>query len=640
MGGIILLVENLNLPSDLKKLSATELENIAKEIRSVIIDTVSTNGGHLASNLGSVELSIAIHTVFNSPEDKVIWDVGHQAYAHKILTGRVKQFKTLRQYQGISGYPNIDESPHDQFTSGHASTAISAAMGMAKARDILGNDNKVIAVIGDGSFSGGVSLEAINNAMHQKSNLIVVLNDNEMSISKNVGAFAEYFTKTRMNPIYNQTKERIENMVKKIPKLGSSLFSVAEKIKNRMKNFTINLQTEVIVEELGFQYLGPIDGHNIVLMMSALSFAKEIKRPILIHVLTKKGKGYEIAEKNPTAFHGTSPFDVSTGKALQASSTTYTDIFGDTLLKLAKDNKNITTVTAAMVDGTGLDEFAVKYPDRFFDVGIAEEHAVVFASGLAKGGLTPICAIYSTFLQRSYDEIFHDICLQNQHVVFCLDRAGIVGDDGPSHNGVFDMAYLRHLPNMVVMAPKDENELQNMIFTAVNHSGPIAIRYPKTKVIGLEIEKDLVEIPVGESELVYRSGPLTGTQKTAAKKILIVAIGSMVYPAMLAARMIEQDGVMSCVINARFVKPLDSKSIVSEARSVDAVVTVEEGCLQGGFGSAVLELLEENGINKPAKRIGLPDKFIEAGKRDFILEKYGLSIEGIKKTIKEFTTTL
>lgn len=624
-----MLLEKTDLPSALKKLSCPELEQLSKEIRQVIIETVSKNGGHLASNLGTVEISIAIHAIFDSPKDKVLWDVGHQCYTHKLLTGRRKDFSTLRQYGGISGYPSTEESPHDHFTTGHASTAISSAIGLAKARDLRNEAHKVIAVVGDGAFSGGVSLEAVNNSTNLKSNLIVVFNDNDMSISKNVGALSEYFTKVRMNPFYTGTKERVEKMVKRIPKFGVPLAHLAEKIKNRMKNFIIDFQTEIIVEELGFQYLGPIDGHNITLLMSALSFAKDVKRPILLHVLTKKGKGYKPAEENPTKFHGLSPFNIETGEPLSAVvDQTYSDVFGETVESLAKSDGSIVAVTAAMVDGTGLDSFASSHPEKFFDVGIAEEHAIVYAAGLAKGGMTPVCAIYSTFLQRAYDEIFHDVCLQNLHVVFCLDRAGIVGDDGPTHNGVFDMAYLRHLPNITVMAPKDENELRHMFFTAVKHNGPISIRYPRSKVVGVDTGDELRAIEIGRGEIVYKS-------KTGSKRVLLIAIGSMVYPSIEAAKKLEDHGLSATVINSRFVKPLDKGLMISEALKADQVVTVEEGCLQGGFGSAVLEVLEDEGINVPVKRIGLPDKFIEAGKRDFILNKYGLSVDGIVQTVSD-----
>ncbi len=622
-----MLLEKLDLPSSLKKLSCEDLEKLAREIRERIIRVVSENGGHLSSNLGSVELAIALHTVYDSPSDKIIWDVGHQSYAHKILTGRNREFDSLRQYEGISGYPNPEESPHDVFMTGHAGTSISSALGLAKARDLSGQGHKIVAVIGDGSLSGGISLEAVNNAMHLNSNLVVVLNDNEMSISKNVGGLSEYFTGIRMNPIYTGTKERIENMVKKIPKIGVPLFHLAEKIKNRFKNFIIDFQAEVIVEELGLQYLGPIDGHNTTLLMSALSFAREAKKPILLHVITKKGKGYAPAEKDPTKYHGASPFYIETGEFKASSPRTYSDVFGRTMAELAETDEKIVAVTAAMLEGTGLDEFTKKFPERFFDVGIAEEHAVVFAGGLAKGGFKPVVAIYSTFLQRSYDEIFHDICLQNLPVVFCLDRSGIVGDDGPTHNGVFDMAYLRHLPNMVLMAPKDESELKNMLYTSLSHNGPIAVRYPRSKVVGVEMDAEIKKIETGKGEMVYKS------EFQNPKRVLLIAIGSMVYPSIDAAKNLEAQGFSAAVINARFVKPIDKKLIISEARKADLVITVEEGCLQGGFGSAVLELLEGEKISVPVKRIGLPDKFIESGKRDFILDKYGLSAKTIAASV-------
>lgn len=634
------MLEKLDLPCSLKKLSCEELEQLAGEIRERIIKVVSENGGHLSSNLGSVELSLALHTVYDSPSDKIIWDVGHQSYAHKILTGRNRELDSLRKYEGISGYPNPEESPHDIFMTGHAGTSISSALGLAKSRDIFGQDHKVVAVIGDGSLSGGVSLEAVNNAMHLNSNLVVVLNDNEMSISKNVGGLSEYFTGVRMNPIYTGTKERVEKMVKRIPKIGVPLFHLAEKIKNRFKNFIIDFQAEVIVEELGFEYLGPIDGHNTMLLMSALSFAKDAKKPILLHVITKKGKGYAPAEKDPTKYHGATPFDIRTGEFLNPPARTYSDVFGSSLVELAERDPAVVAVTAAMVDGTGLDEFANKFPSRFFDVGIAEEHAVVFSGGLAKGGMKPVVAIYSTFLQRGYDEIFHDVCLQNLPVAFCLDRAGIVGDDGPTHNGVFDMAYLRHLPNMVLMAPKDENELRHMIFTALTHKGPAAIRYPRSKVAGVRMDDQAKSLEIGRGEVVFKSqvqNPKSQgdhkSQITNSKRILLIAIGSMVHPSVEAAKQLETQGSFTTVINARFVKPLDKGLIVSEAGKSDLVVTVEEGCLQGGFGSAVLELFEEEGVSVPVKRIGLPDKFIEAGKRDFILDKYGLSAKKIEAKI-------
>lgn len=624
------MLEKLDLPSSLKKLSCQELEQLAGEIRARIIKVVSENGGHLSSNLGSVEIAIALHTVYDSPSDKIIWDVGHQAYAHKILTGRNLAMDSLRQHGGVSGYPNPEESPHDVFFTGHAGTSISTALGLAAARDMKGDPYNVVAVIGDGSLSGGVSLEAVNNALHLNSNLVVVLNDNEMSISKNVGGLSEYFTGIRMNPLYTGTKDRVEKMVKRIPNIGVPLFKLAEKMKNRLKNFIIDFKTEVIVEELGFRYLGPIDGHNTTLLMSALSFAKEAKGPILLHVLTKKGKGYPPAEKDPTKYHGAQPFDIVTGQFRSEPARTYSDVFGGSMTDLARTDDRIVAVTAAMVDGTGLEEFAKKYPSRFFDVGIAEEHAVVFAAGLAKGGMKPVVAIYSTFLQRSYDEIFHDVCLQGLPVVFCLDRAGIVGDDGPTHNGVFDLAYLRHLPGMVLMAPKDENELRDMLYTALKHNGPIAVRYPRSKVHGAETNGDPKRLELGKGEVVFR----TGAKEQKQKHVLFVGIGSMVGPCAEAAAKLGAEGISSAVINARFVKPLDGELITEEAGRADLVVTVEEGCLQGGFGSAVLELFEEEGISIPVKRIGLPDRYIEAGKRDLILDRYGLSAGRIYENVR------
>ncbi len=611
-------------------MSAAELEELAGQIRSKIIESVSNSGGHLASNLGAVELSIALHTVFDSPRDKVIWDVGHQAYAHKILTGRASRFDTLRQYQGISGYPSTEESVHDVYTTGHASTAMSAAIGMAKARDLRKQDHHVIAVVGDGALTGGISLEAINNAMHLNSNLIVVLNDNEMSISKNVGAFSDYFSRVRMNKLYTQTKDRVENMIKRIPRLGHPLFHIAEKLKNRMKHFIIDFQTEVIVEELGFQYLGPVDGHNITLVMSALAFAKEAKRPILVHLLTKKGKGYRIAEKDPTKFHGTGPFDVASGVPKKKNGKlTYTEVFGHELARMAENDDKVVAVTAAMTEGTGLDDFSKRFPSRFIDVGIAEEHAIIFASGLAKGGMVPFCAIYSTFLQRSFDQIFHDVCLQGAHVVFCMDRAGIVGDDGPTHNGVFDMAYMRAFPGIVVMAPKDDIELIDMMHTARQHNGPVSIRYPKTVIPGIHSSgTNPATIEIGKAELLLTQKPVKG------KNVLIIAIGSMVLPSVEAANRLGKKGLSVSVINSRFIKPLDGGLIPEKASVADMIVTVEEGSLPGGFGSAVLELLEEKGISKKVMRIGIHDRFTEAGNRDFILSKYGLDADGIERAVE------
>ncbi len=633
------LLDKLNLPQDLKKLSLTELEALAKEIRSKIIEITSEKGGHLSSNLGTVELCIALHAVFDSPNDKIIWDVGHQSYAHKILTGRLPEFSTLRTYKGLSGFPRKEESPHDHFTVGHASTSISTALGIARARDLKGENFSVIAVMGDASLSGGLALEGINNTAHLKTNLIVVLNDNEMSISKTVGGIANYLTALRTSSWYKEAKERVERIIKKVPKIGIPLFYSAKKLKDRVKHFLVDYKVGVIFEELGFKYLGPIDGHNIPLLMSTFHFAKDFDGPLLIHIITKKGKGYTAAEENPTLFHSALPYNIESGLSKVGSKLTYTSVFEKTIAKLADQNKNLIGITAAMLDGTGFNGFAEKYPERLYDVGIAEEHAVTFAAGLSSEGFKPVVAIYSTFLQRAYDQIMHDVCLQNLGVVFCLDRAGIVGEDGPTHNGVFDFAYLRHIPNMVAMAPADENELQHMIYTAVYHKGPAAIRYPKGNGPGAELDSEFKRLEIGKGETIYKSkipsARAQGEGKNQKSKILIIAIGSMVYPSVEAAKILATEGIGVSVINARFVKPLDKELIVKTVKDVNFVITVEEGVKMGGFGSAVLELLSEEKICKPVKCIGLPDEFIEHGKREQMLEIYGLTASGIAKTISD-----
>ncbi len=619
------LLSKLNLPNDLKHLSYSELEALANEVRALIIDATSRNGGHLSSSLGVVELTVALHAVYDSPKDKILWDVGHQAYAHKILTSRSSKFMTLRQHGGISGFPNKDESPHDPFTVGHASNSISLALGLARARELESESFNIVSVIGDGSLSGGLALEGINNLIGLKDNMVIVLNDNQLSISKNVGAIADYFTKLRTSPTYVKFRDRVERMIERIPKIGVALVKRAENVKNRLKHFVVDFNVGVIIEELGIRYLGPIDGHNIPLIIGTLQYAKEVKGAVVVHILTKKGKGYKPSEADPTKFHGIAPFKVETGEVISRSDVpTYTSIFGKTIVKLAEGNKRIAAITAAMLDGTGLEEFARVHPKRIFDVGIAEEHAVTFSAGLARSGFRPVVAIYSTFLQRAYDEIVHDVCLQNLPVVFAIDRAGIVGEDGATHNGIFDMAYLRHMPNMVVMAPKDENELQHMLATAIDHNGPIAVRYPRGQGMGVGLDAGLKKIEIGKAEMVYESkiqGPKT--------KQVIFAIGSMVYPAIEAAKIAEARSISSMVVNARFIKPLDEELILRLAKESDKMITVEEGVLEGGFGSAVAELLIDKGINKPIRRIGLPSKFIEHGTRAEILDLYGLTAEKI-----------
>lgn len=623
------LLDKITLPDTLKELSGKQLDQIAAEVRHKIIEVTSKTGGHVAPSLGAVELAVALHASFTTPKDKIIWDVGHQAYAHKILTNRLHQFGTLRTHGGISGFPKPTESPHDAFAVGHASTSISAALGMAKVRDLKGEDHAIVAVIGDGSLSGGLAFEGVNNVDGMKGNLIVILNDNEMSISRNVGAYSNYLTRVATSDIYVDLRNRIEKIVKRIPKVGVPLFEAARKLKDRTKHIVVSFKVDVMFEELGFKYFGPIDGHNIPLIISTLHHAREINGPVLVHVLTKKGKGYLPAEKEPSRFHGTGPFDIKTGVSLNGKSgLTYTKVFGRTMARLGEENDRLIGITAAMIDGTGLEEFAKKFPKRFFDVGIAEEHAITFAAGLAISGYRPVAAIYSSFLQRAYDQIIHDVCMQNLPVTFCLDRAGIVGEDGPTHHGVFDLAFLRSIPNMTVMAPKDENELQHMLNSALTIKGPVSIRYPRGKGPGAELETELKEIEIGKGEVVFEKAE-SGQQK-AATGILLIAIGSMVYTAVEAAKMLGQEGHTATVINARFVKPMDKDLLLKYAKKAKAVVTVEEGVLDGGFGSAVLELLAEEGVNVPVKRIGLPDKFIEQGKIAELHQSYGLTAGGIK----------
>lgn len=614
------ILDELKLPEALRHLSAKQLEQLANEIRQTIIEVTSKTGGHVASSLGAVELALALHASFESPKDKIIWDVGHQAYAHKILTGRKDKFATLRQYKGISGFPNIEESPHDIFTMGHASTSISLALGLAHGRDIKDEKHSIIAVIGDGSLSGGLSFEGINNASHLKGNMIVILNDNDMSISKTVGSISNYLTAVRTSDIYIDIRDRIEKIIKKLPQ-GQSLFEVARKLKERTRHIVMSFKVDVIFEEMGFKYFGPIDGHNIPLLMSTLHHAKEIQGPVLIHVLTKKGKGYPPAEKDPTSFHGIGPFEIVSGKPLDSDKRkeTYTHLFSRTIVKLGETDKNIVAVTAAMIDGTGLEDFAKKFPKKFFDVGIAEEHAVTFSGALSKSGLKPIVAIYSTFLQRAYDEIIHDVCLQKASVVFSIDRAGIVGEDGATHNGVFDIAYLKSMPNMVIMSPKDENELQHMLFSATNYKCPVAVRYPRGAGIGVDLDSEFKKLELGKAEIVYEE------KTNNPQKILILALGSMVYPSIEAAKKLKN----TSVVNVRFVKPLDIDLILEKAQNANYIITVEEALLDSGFGSSVLDLLNEANIHIPVLRIGIPNKFIEHGKRSIILELLGLTAEGI-----------
>lgn len=618
------VLETIEQPQDLKKLSFSQLEKLAGEIRNLIIQTIAKNGGHLAPNLGVVELTLALHKVFDSPKDKFIWDVGHQAYIHKILTGRRTKFGSIRQLNGISGFPKRNESPHDAFGTGHSSTSLSAALGLALARDLSGQKSHVLAIIGDGSLTGGQAFEALNHAGHLGTRMTVILNDNEMSIAKNVGALSEYLSKMRTTSTYSKVKHDIEYLLRRIPAIGDSVAKTAERVKDSLKYLLV---PGVFFEELGFTYLGPIDGHNINSLIEVLQQTKNIDGPVLIHVITQKGKGYQPAECNAAQFHGVGPFCVETGAISKSNGNpTYTAVFGDTLIKLAESDPDIVAITAAMPEGTGLKKFASRYPERFWDVGIAEQHAVTLAAGLAAAGKKPVVALYSTFLQRAYDQVLHDVSLQKLPVIFALDRAGIVGEDGPTHHGVFDFSYLRHIPNMIVMAPKDEAELRNMMTTAVQTNAPVAIRYPRGSGIGADITKEPEMLPIGKAEELIHEGA-----------IALFAIGAMVDPCLQAAGLLAQKGIPCRVINARYLKPLDGEMIRRLARETGTIVTVEDNSLAGGFGSAVLEYIHTNNLNwVKVLRIGWPDQFIEQGSRSELLTKYGMTPEGIAESVLSF----
>ncbi len=610
------MLEDIRSPKDIKGLGTDKLEELASEIRAAIIEGVSRCGGHLAPSLGVVELSIALHYVFEAPSDKIIWDVGHQAYAHKLLTGRYERFPTLRQYKGLSGFPKMEESPYDAFGTGHSSTSISAATGMIEARDRLGADFKVIAVIGDGAMTAGLAFEGLNHAGQLGKDLVVVLNDNKMSISKNVGALSAYLNRILTGDAFQKFKKESRQIIESIPMFGGTMSKFAQKMEEHLKGFIL---PGIVFEELGFNYVGPIDGHNVGLLVDTLGKIKNNKGPTLVHVITQKGKGYEFSEKDPSYFHGTGPFEAETGEPVsRTGSVTYSEAFGEILTELADKDTRVIAITAAMKEGTGLSGFAAKHPDRFYDVGIAEPHAVTFAAGLATQGLRPVVAIYSTFLQRAYDEIVHDVCLQKLPVVFAVDRSGLVGDDGPTHHGVFDLSYLRHIPNLIVMAPKDHGELKEMLTLALKHDGPSAIRFPRARILD---SLHCNPVSIGESELL-RGGD----------DIAILAIGSTVHPAMVAAERLEEAGVNAGVFNMRFVKPLDSET-VREAARARRIVTVEENVVQGGFGSAVLEMLQELGIRGVEVRtLGIPDTFIEHGTQRELRGLCRIDEEGIFNT--------
>jgi 1-deoxy-D-xylulose-5-phosphate synthase len=619
------ILETINSPDDLKKLPAGQLPAVAAELRQIIIETCAKNGGHLAPSLGVVELTIALHRVFSTPADKIVWDVGHQAYAHKILTGRRERFSTLRTLNGMSGFPKRGESPHDSFDVGHSSTSISAATGFAAGRDLDGRINKVLAVIGDGSMTGGIAYEGINHAGHLDKDLVVILNDNEMSIAENVGALSNFLSRTSSSEFVHRFKKDVESFLKRMD-VGKGVLHVARKMEDSFKGlFTPGM----MFEAFGFGYIGPIDGHDLPKLLETLESVKKFNDSVLIHVLTKKGKGYKPAEDNPSLFHGVGPFDIETGKVLKGKggAASYTAIFGSALCKLASEDERITAITAAMPDGTGLSGFAKEFPERFFDVGIAEQHGVTFAAGLAAEGLRPVFAVYSSFLQRAYDQVFHDVCLQNLPVTFALDRAGVVGSDGPTHHGAFDISYLRHLPNMTLMAPKDENELQHMLATAIALNSPVTIRYPRGNGYGVALDQNLKPITVGQAEIL-REG-MDGA---------VLALGSMVYPSMEAAALLEKEhGINMTVVNARFAKPLDNSLILELAQKHGTLITVEENVLQGGFGTAVLELLEENGLTgTQVLRLGYPDSYIPQGEQHELRTILGLDPAGLSTSIHTY----
>lgn len=617
-------LQQIKSPDDIKTMNMSELKVLAQEIRETLIQVVSENGGHLAPNLGVVELTLALHMVFHTPEDKIIWDVGHQSYVHKLLTGRYEQFHTVRTLDGLSGFPKRSESEHDAFGAGHSSTSISAAVGFAKARDLRGGKNNVIAVIGDGAMTGGMAFEALENAGHMDSNIIVILNDNEMSIDPNVGALAEYLSRARSNPAYTKSKDDVEELLKKIPGIGDKMFKAADKLKDSLKYLLV---PGVLFEEFGFKYYGPINGHDLPALMTVLENVKGINRPVLIHVETKKGKGYAPAEKNPDLFHGVSPFHIQTGELKKKSTVpTYTSVFGKTLAELGAQDDRIVGITAAMGKGTGINVFQEQFPARTIDVGIAEEHAVTMAAAMALDGYKPVVAIYSTFLQRAYDQVMHDVALQNAPVVFCLDRAGLVGDDGPTHHGIFDVSYLRHIPNMVCMAPKDENELRHMLNSALTYNCPVAMRYPRGEGLGVPMDEALQVLPLGKAEVLQEGD-----------KVTLLALGSMVHIAEQAAERLHAElGITPTVINARFAKPLDADTILQYAGQDTLLITLEEQAVTGGFGSAVLELYNQHGIDaRNVLTIGIADSFVQHGNTARLKEMQGLDVESVVAKVKE-----
>ncbi|GCF08252.1 1-deoxy-D-xylulose-5-phosphate synthase [Dictyobacter arantiisoli] len=630
------ILDTIDGPEQLRTLTIPQMELLAKEIRREIIEKVSVRGGHLAPNLGVVELTMALHYVFNTPNDLLVWDIGHQAYVHKLLTGRRERFHTIRQFGGLSGYLRRDESPYDTFGASHASTSISAALGMAAARDLQGERHKVIAVIGDGSLTGGMALEAINNAGSLKKNLIIVLNDNDKSISDNVGALSQHLSNVRRmqtTPSYRRLREMAKGSIERLPVVGDKAREAAGRAETSFKQFMMHSKSGAIFEELGLKFFGPFDGHDLNTMLDVFENVKMVDGPVIVQMVTKKGKGWEVAEGDSTTWHGPGAYDYKTGviKKNAGDPPSYTEVFANTLVSIAEKNPKVVGITAAMEEGTGLKKLRQRFPERYFDVGIAEQHAVTFAGGLAVGGLTPVVAIYSTFMQRAIDQIIHDICVQNLHVVFAMDRAGLVGEDGQTQHGVFDIAFTRMIPGMKVMAPKDEEELRNMLYTAVALDGPVALRYPRGKGLGIPMTNDLHLLEVGKAELLSPDTIETAEQQDVA----ILAYGSMVAQAELAAKELADEGIHAAVVNARWAKPLDEDMILRLAQGTKHLVTIEDHVATGGFGSAVLELLEQRNIKDvEVTVIALPDKFVEHGALTILKELYGLSSAHIKDVVR------
>src|SRR5438105_1451429 len=613
------------------------MQELAEEIRREIIEKVSVKGGHLAPNLGVVELTMALHTVFDTPNDLLVWDIGHQAYVHKLLTGRRDRFHSIRQFGGLSGYLRREESPYDVFGASHASTSISAALGLAAARDLQGKDFKVIAVIGDGALTGGMALEAINNVGSLKKNLIIVLNDNEKSISDNVGVLHHYFGKIRRmetSRSYRRLREMAKGSIERLPVVGDKAREAAGRAEMSFKNFVMHSKTGMIFEELGIKFFGPFDGHDLPLMIDVFENIKNIEGPVIVQAVTKKGKGWEFAEQDATKWHGPGAFDYATGtiKKNAGDPPTYTEVFANTLVEMAEKDTSIVGITAAMAEGTGLKKLHQRFPERYFDVGIAEQHAVTFYAGLAVGGLRPVAAIYSTFLQRAFDQVIHDVCMQDLHVVFAMDRAGVVGEDGPTQHGVFDIAFMRAIPNMKVMAPKDENELRHMLYTAIYMDGPVCLRYPRGKGVGVPMVDKVHKLEIGKAELLSPSTIELAEQQDCA----ILAYGSTVAQAELAAKELASEGISVAVVNARWAKPLDEELITRLAKGTRRLVTIEDHVIAGGFGSAVLELLESKGLrNVDVRLIGCPDKPIEHGAPSILKELHGISSSHIKEVVRD-----